>query len=607
MAEGLIVKVTHAGLNSDPILLTDVEDGVDFLNSFRKAGPVYVPVGGSVQLVYTRSVAISFESGAIRKFVDAGYLTAEIIMGDSMTDAVFGASTDTVDVYINGVSGDDSNDGLTSSTPVKTWAQARTLIPRVIVDQVVTVHFSGATYDCDTNGIIDISDIPCIGKGYLKLLGGYTAERTGTLTDGDPLGDQLAMEDNVGGFTAADVGRLIYFPGFTDEGWSHYVICDLVNPTTIRPDRPDMTPVTFPAGEAYEIQSLDTIITASTGTAIRNTTEPNPETLYSTVDRTRLQIEGLRIKGGVWAVGADVIFERCVIYQGNDKPNGVSYAVSLNKCTIVVSQSAALYDGVPTANDYAFNLHSSEFQSRNFELNVVFTSLTAFGYTTSYAVNMALCEGYIWAITAVDCAMLWVADSQSVRPTIFQGINTYMGFWGNNFCGCGKLQTENTSVVVWSGYFELNQGNNPQLRGTLDGGGATGVGIQIENPAVVRIALANHANACVIQNFTTAGIDIKVGGALTHNRTMKIQSNAIGLRATGATIGTSNGTISCQSNTGDGAYLKNCRGAVKFDNDNNGGWGLQALKASQLHDLGSTFAGNVSGATNVDASSNFVA
>ena len=61
--------------------ISDVPDGVDTLASFRKAGPIYVPYLGNVTVAYTGGVAISFEVGCIRGFLDRGLLTAEFFFG----------------------------------------------------------------------------------------------------------------------------------------------------------------------------------------------------------------------------------------------------------------------------------------------------------------------------------------------------------------------------------------------------------------------------------------------------------------------------------------------------------------------------------------------
>ena len=46
MSIGITVQITHSGLTSSSILLNDVFTSVEGPAGFRKAGPVYVPVGG---------------------------------------------------------------------------------------------------------------------------------------------------------------------------------------------------------------------------------------------------------------------------------------------------------------------------------------------------------------------------------------------------------------------------------------------------------------------------------------------------------------------------------------------------------------------------------
>lgn len=78
MPQGIFITVTHTGVTSSAIFLADVYPTTDGHTAFNRAGPVYVPVSGSIVLTYSDTVALSFESGNIRKFIDAGYLTATL-------------------------------------------------------------------------------------------------------------------------------------------------------------------------------------------------------------------------------------------------------------------------------------------------------------------------------------------------------------------------------------------------------------------------------------------------------------------------------------------------------------------------------------------------
>ncbi len=83
MAHGLLLRVSHAGLNSSSVFLSDIADESNAPFWRNRSGPTYVPVAGFVDLLYTTTVARSFEIGAIRKFITTGYLTAEFSFGDS--------------------------------------------------------------------------------------------------------------------------------------------------------------------------------------------------------------------------------------------------------------------------------------------------------------------------------------------------------------------------------------------------------------------------------------------------------------------------------------------------------------------------------------------
>lgn len=88
MAFGLILQLTHTGLTSESILITDVNDGIDALHSFKKAGPIYVGVAATVQLVYTGDVALSFEIGCIRSYITRGFFTASFAPGSTLLPAL---------------------------------------------------------------------------------------------------------------------------------------------------------------------------------------------------------------------------------------------------------------------------------------------------------------------------------------------------------------------------------------------------------------------------------------------------------------------------------------------------------------------------------------
>lgn len=81
---GIYIHIVHTGVANTSLLLSDVYPTTDGHTAYRRAGPVYVPVNGAVDLAYTGEVAASFESGTIRGFMDLGYVTADIRFGDGL-------------------------------------------------------------------------------------------------------------------------------------------------------------------------------------------------------------------------------------------------------------------------------------------------------------------------------------------------------------------------------------------------------------------------------------------------------------------------------------------------------------------------------------------
>lgn len=109
---GLYVHLVHTGTTNKPLFLSDIYPTTDGHTAFRRAGPVYLPVNGTIDLTYTGEVAASFETGTIRGFLDLGYLTAEVLFGDGVgppisyiktwSGAVPGTNTAT-ELFLNGL------------------------------------------------------------------------------------------------------------------------------------------------------------------------------------------------------------------------------------------------------------------------------------------------------------------------------------------------------------------------------------------------------------------------------------------------------------------------------------------------------------------------
>lgn len=86
---GIYLRVTHLGVVPSSLLLADVGLGDGGrLSGVPRAGPHYVPYNGYINLQYTEPVALSYISGNIRQFVDRGYLSATMMAGLEVHDAI---------------------------------------------------------------------------------------------------------------------------------------------------------------------------------------------------------------------------------------------------------------------------------------------------------------------------------------------------------------------------------------------------------------------------------------------------------------------------------------------------------------------------------------
>jgi hypothetical protein len=75
----MTVRLFHTGLtqqglpNTKSVFIPDLDTGLEY--QLRKV-PVYVPVGGHIDIPMSDHVFISYRQGAIKKFTDAGVITS---------------------------------------------------------------------------------------------------------------------------------------------------------------------------------------------------------------------------------------------------------------------------------------------------------------------------------------------------------------------------------------------------------------------------------------------------------------------------------------------------------------------------------------------------
>jgi hypothetical protein len=99
--------------------LADIKDAIGDISGWDKPGPKYIPVGGSIDLAYTTTVAKSLETGSINTFRDNGEITAQFVIGNLLRDAVSGSSRwADAEISENGIDDGDPN------TPFATFAAA---------------------------------------------------------------------------------------------------------------------------------------------------------------------------------------------------------------------------------------------------------------------------------------------------------------------------------------------------------------------------------------------------------------------------------------------------------------------------------------------------
>lgn len=84
MSDGIFLTLTHTNIIQGPVYINDgsKEKVKKFNENF------YVPFNGSITIPYSSTIAFSYESGSIKGFVDAGYLTSEFSFGPKFTEAL---------------------------------------------------------------------------------------------------------------------------------------------------------------------------------------------------------------------------------------------------------------------------------------------------------------------------------------------------------------------------------------------------------------------------------------------------------------------------------------------------------------------------------------
>ncbi len=118
MSYGIILRVTHAGLNNSSVYIPDTHDGKDANGRVQnQKSPQYVPVGGYVDMVFTDQIAFSYQQGGIRGLITEGYITTSFIVNTDVSNAITTVGTLTNVLKLSSVAEDG---GTTVATPITT-------------------------------------------------------------------------------------------------------------------------------------------------------------------------------------------------------------------------------------------------------------------------------------------------------------------------------------------------------------------------------------------------------------------------------------------------------------------------------------------------------
>jgi hypothetical protein len=222
---GIRLTVTHTGLAGTSLLIADIEDGTDGPN--RKSGPVYIPQGGTISLIYDTMVAKSYSSGVLRGFVNGGHITAQLWADDDYQEAVGTRIDKIVRVAPNPVQGD--------YTSVKAACDAETtpgtlilLMPGTYSEDPFTlapdVHIDSWSVDLATvnaKATIPNTDLVTLGaRATLRQINiGCPLNAWGCVADGtDALLESVVFLSGYGAAHAINGGTLYIRQGLVNSG-----------------------------------------------------------------------------------------------------------------------------------------------------------------------------------------------------------------------------------------------------------------------------------------------------------------------------------------------------------------------------------------------------
>jgi hypothetical protein len=185
MSYGIILRVTHAGLNSSSIYIPDTHDGKDSNGRVQnQKSAQYVPVGGYVDMVFTDQIAFSYQQGGIRGLITEGYITTSFIVNTDVSNAITTVGTLTNVLKLSSVAEDGGNAVATPITTSTTY-------------YVTGLGNETSTLEDGVSGQIKILVMKTDGGGNMAVTvdhaGWVAADGDGTITFNDK-GDSCVLQ-----------------------------------------------------------------------------------------------------------------------------------------------------------------------------------------------------------------------------------------------------------------------------------------------------------------------------------------------------------------------------------------------------------------------------
>jgi hypothetical protein len=496
----IFIRVTHTGkyadgrTNTAPVLIPDLDVGYE--NQNRKV-PCYVPVGGHIDIPASSRALLSYDQGYIKKFAAAGLVTAELHQQPALQPAY----------YIDATNGNDTNNGATAATALKTNAELASRINGQPITSSITVTYVNLPPESDPLRLdVQLQQTAFTNVALILQGPALVTKKSGTLTvtgtRNRATNTAWAVTGSVA-FDATDVGLRMRIPSGARAGARTSMLKNTAG--TIRTSGwgiPD------PQGLYGSGFGINTFVTPQNGDPY--VVETSPGILYVDYINVRGNAPGQYTTGTTAVSGPSVQFLDLDLAPTQGNTNNV--IVRRDNCILLFHNCRFLKEqhGNFRAWLFAFRVIDTLY---TYVMNCIapdptFTAVTATGEGIGYEFPIGC--------TFDNFGALCTVGSSNGGTTVMTGESVVQGTFMGAFEG-GILQIEDCAVFDWAangaakGGLRVNLHSKAVLATYIYGAtalwgssaGANTVGVHIYDTSEMRYDNASH--------ITIAGADATNG------------------------------------------------------------------------------------------------